>query len=415
MQLVPAASTFSLHNEALSELVGLVYESAVEEAQWRGLIDRLTALLPGTGGVLVHHDGTDFAVSYVGSQGGSPDGSSSEVWISRRRKSASASVCATPPGLIVSSARAWTEAAWSETSVHRERLAPNGFRHALLLSLGLEEGRGAFLGFAIPKDEVEHDRCHDPLLALLGLLAPHAVRAFAFARALGVARRATEIATDLLDRVVLPVLVTDTACRFRSGNAAGRLMLDRGAPFRLDEGSRLVLADAGDTDAFRRAIRRCDQGRLRDVVRVETSGGPLLLAVTPFRPTLAGAATTEGDMRNEDRLFAVFVNQTSPGSVDRRLLEDAFHLTPREAEICQHLLRGQSPAVIAAAAGRSKKTVRNQIQAIHDKVGVSSNAALMEALTLFRTVGAPQDLAEAGAPDARGGPPAFHPSRISPT
>lgn len=181
MNLLSAASTTSLRPDAFSKLVGLIYDSAVEEPQWRGLIDRLIELFSGTGGVLVSHDGTDFAVSYVEPRSGSAEGSGREVWISRRRKSASSDVCATLPGSIVSSARAWSEAAWSETSVHRQHLAPHGFRHALLLSLGSEDGRGAFLGFALPKDEGEHDRCHDPLHALLGLLAPHAVRAFAFA------------------------------------------------------------------------------------------------------------------------------------------------------------------------------------------------------------------------------------------
>ncbi len=63
-------------------------------------------------------------------------------------------------------------------------------------------------------------------------------------------------------------------------------------------------------------------------------------------------------------------------------------MTNREADVCIALVAGQSPAQIAEAQGRAEKTIRNQIQAVHEKVGVTSTRELAEALSVFRTVGA---------------------------
>ena len=70
------------------------------------------------------------------------------------------------------------------------------------------------------------------------------------------------------------------------------------------------------------------------------------------------------------------------------LLRDVFQLTPREAEVCSALVAGKSPAEIADLTGRAEKTIRNQIQSVNEKVGVSSTRALSEALSVFRVVGA---------------------------
>ena len=63
-------------------------------------------------------------------------------------------------------------------------------------------------------------------------------------------------------------------------------------------------------------------------------------------------------------------------------------LTPREAEVCRGLLEGQKPSDLAVNMKRSEKTIRNQIQSLHEKVGVTSTRELTDALSVFRSVGA---------------------------
>ena len=105
-----------------------------------------------------------------------------------------------------------------------------------------------------------------------------------------------------------------------------------------------------------------------------------------FYPSLDRAGQLDGALYGERRAFAVFVGQTEEDAIDPRLLGDVFDLTPCEAAICRDLLRGAAPSEIAAASGRSTKTVRNQIQAIHEKLGVASHRGLFDRLAAFRSV-----------------------------
>lgn len=50
-------SQISLSPEELSDLIGLVYDSAFEEVQWQSLLTRITELFPGVGGVAYGTDG----------------------------------------------------------------------------------------------------------------------------------------------------------------------------------------------------------------------------------------------------------------------------------------------------------------------------------------------------------------------
>ncbi len=87
-----------------------------------------------------------------------------------------------------------------------------------------------------------------------------------------------------------------------------------------------------------------------------------------------------------DRPLAVHVGHGVPGGLPTGILRRAFGRTRREAEITAELAEGRSPKEIAARSGRSPKTVRNQMQAIHDEVGGSSNRELIDALGVFGAV-----------------------------
>ena len=60
----------------------------------------------------------------------------------------------------------------------------------------------------------------------------------------------------------------------------------------------------------------------------------------------------------------------------------ADHLSPRELLVAQQLAKGSTHKQIAQTLDRSPATVRNQIQAIYEKLAVANVAGLIEALRL---------------------------------
>lgn len=63
-------------------------------------------------------------------------------------------------------------------------------------------------------------------------------------------------------------------------------------------------------------------------------------------------------------------------------------LTPAEREVLRHILEGRSQKEIAEATGRAYNTVRTQVQALHRKLGTSSDLQIVVACAR-RGIGAP--------------------------
>ncbi|MEO9821017.1 MAG: LuxR C-terminal-related transcriptional regulator [Paracoccaceae bacterium] len=166
-------------------------------------------------------------------------------------------------------------------------------------------------------------------------------------------------------------------------------MLDAGELIKIDlTTSRITLPHAPDTTKLHETIAQAQQDGGPHAFQAETCEANVAMCVCPYRPAPAFASDIDRKLFEGQQLFAVFVGAQPTGGVSARLLQDAFGLTHREAEVCRGLLGGQKPSDLAIEMGRSEKTIRNQIQAVHEKVGVTSTRDLTEALSVFRSVGA---------------------------
>ena len=381
-------SKISLTPEELSDLIGLVYDSAFEEQQWRSLLHRISNMFPGVVGLAYGYDGDTMLPEYISTKPGGIVTESVELTFkSVTNMTAAEALQRTPNGFVMRTNVFIDTDEWKNSEIYQNILRPEGILHTLQMKIDHNGDRGALLTFGIPEDTVLEKKLHDPLFEVLKLLAPHAVRAAQLARALSMAKKATEIFSGFLDGIILPMLVTDVSGRFLFGNAAGRRVLERGHPFSQTAHGRLELPESYETESLYHKLKKTDRDLAQSGMRIETSDTPLMLAITPFRPSMRDASAIDRHLMDEERLFAVFVGQSASDAVNTQLLEDVFDLTLREAEVCKQLLLGHGVTEIADMADRSPKTVRNQIQVIYEKIGVSSNTALMDALSVFRTVG----------------------------
>ena len=261
-----------------------------------------------------------------------------------------------------------------------------GFGHFMQMKLGDAEERFIYLFISFRENAPEHERLYDELFRLLALLAPHILRAARMARAMRMSREASRLLGGALDTVILPMAVVDASGALIFANAAGRRCIDRGGLLSTDAEGRLTLPTPHETRGLRARLREIDAAGRPGGLRAHEGDEPFSLLVMPFVPALDRAGQLDGALHGARRAFAVFVGQTEDDAIDAGLLADVFDLTLREAAVCRDLLRGLSPAEIAAASGRSPKTVRNQVQAIHDKLGVASHRALFDRLATFRAV-----------------------------
>ncbi len=77
--------------------------------------------------------------------------------------------------------------------------------------------------------------------------------------------------------------------------------------------------------------------------------------------------------------------QTAPAAPADALLARRLGLTLAEAAVAQRLAQGDSIAEIAHARDRAEVTVRNQIKAACQKLGVRGQAGLVRSVLLAQT------------------------------
>lgn len=387
----------------LSDLIGIVYDSALERNQWQKLITAITDRFPGFFGwtssfhneywlgmytadgfndlLLQHWDSERTAEDRVFSEMPDELNDMRRVQLTRQKPTL---------GGILRSRDVFTDDELHSFNFYRKKMAPMGIGHWIGLAFAVSGPRYATIAFAeIDAMPVEKD--YDGLHEVVALLAPHVVRAMRMSRALQMAKQSAEAFQGFLDVVALPLIVCDVDGMLQFTNAAGRRMISRGGVVRVRKDGRLSLRHGHDTNWLYRSFRELQTDKRPTGYRVDDDTGAISICVAPFHPRMSEDIQADRDIFENRTLFAIFAGSHGEAAVNPGLLQDVFDLTPREADICSLVVTGKTPAEIALITGRAEKTIRNQVQAVLEKVGVNSTGALAEALSVFRVVGAMYD------------------------
>lgn len=382
----------------LSDLIGIVYDSALETRQWQSLLARLNQQFPGFMGAVYTQEGEKFIGMYC------PDGfntASREVYEKHTKDGKVRGISDDQNdhrrellrridpqiGDVYYSRDIFTDDEFRASTSYKTVLEPAGIGHWVSLKFAQSGPREAvFIFFENERSSDTPDP--DALKEVFELISPHVVRATRIARALRMAKDAAETFQGFLDAIALPMLVTDRDARLVFSNAAGRRLLDRDVLFRLAADDRLYMTRAHDTHEIQNRISGIERDQVPAGLRLDHEDGPVSLCIAPFHPSMADTADADQDLFDARRMFAIFVGSQGDDPINPGLLRDVFELTPREAEVCSHAVMGRSPSEISTATGRAEKTIRNQIQSVYEKVGVSSAQELLDALSVFKTVGA---------------------------
>ncbi|GAO40867.1 hypothetical protein SCH01S_52_00500 [Sphingomonas changbaiensis NBRC 104936] len=257
---------------------------------------------------------------------------------------------------------------------------PQGLNDALAIVLSRDEGA---IGSLAMGRHYSAGPISDHDVSLASLLIPHLQRAITISRLLDL-RTATAATFDaVVDQLAAAVLLIEADRTIVHVNAAGRELLAAGGVFRR-RADRLVLCHAGADKALAVALDRlaCETGALGREgfsVPLRTDGcGDRVLHLLPLRPRLgrAGALATA--------VAAIFIapRLRDSGSA-ARVVADLFDLTPAEARVLDHAAAGKSMAATAQALGISKATARTHLLRVFDKTGVHRQAELVALVLSF--------------------------------
>lgn len=381
-----------------SNLIGLVYEASLEKNQWSSLVGQLFALCPGHVAAVVTFEDARWVSSHVPTLPGGEHGAQ----ISDLMEDVEAGEVAQPDdlndtlfrrqplalGTLYSTRRVFSEEEFRGFEGYKKTMEPIGAGHWTGVHFSITGGRRAAI-MVVENDFDETPKDIARVEEIITLIAPHMIRANTFARALNMAKDAAETYSSFIDAIALPMVIMTRDGQVQMANTLGQRVLDAGELIRVDAAtSRVALPHASDTAKLHDAIAAAQDDSGPHAFQAEASDTNIAMCVCPYRPALAFASDIDRKLFEGQQLFAVFIGAKPSGDVSLRLMQDAFGLTQREAEVCRGLLGGKKPSELAADMERSEKTIRNHIQSVHEKVGVTSTRDLTDALSVFRSVGA---------------------------
>ncbi|MEO6269256.1 MAG: LuxR C-terminal-related transcriptional regulator [Lautropia sp.] len=213
----------------------------------------------------------------------------------------------------------------------------------------------------------------DPIsLALLDGLSPHLSRAAKLH--LKISRLQGEVAArqEALNRLALPILISGLDGRIRFANQAAESFLEYAAgPFKFQFG-RLFARGLSDSARLTKAIDSAVQYSVGGAfVLGKSTPDPVLCTVVPLSARSALASEWQSP------LAAVFLSRPHvDGRIDKAILREMYGLTPAESRLAVELAAGLSLEACAERFCVSLRTVRTQLRAVFQKVGVNRQAEL---------------------------------------
>jgi len=149
----------------------------------------------------------------------------------------------------------------------------------------------------------------------------------------------------------------------------------------LGEGARLRAAVREDDARLQRLIANAC-GLTEDVLR---GGGTMAVrrpsgALSLTLEVLPLGETAPGCGRSAARAAVYISDPCAEHTGSKRMLAQAFGLTPMEAQVCLLLLEGGSLKTVAQQLGVSHNTVRTHLAHVFDKTGVRRQAELVKLL-----------------------------------
>jgi DNA-binding CsgD family transcriptional regulator/PAS domain-containing protein len=213
---------------------------------------------------------------------------------------------------------------------------------------------------------------------LLTLLTPHLRRAIEIYAKLNRMTSERDVYAGAVNQLSVASIILDEQGRLLTTNAVGRALLDQGEGLSLREG-RLHIEGRDINQELQLALTTILKAQLRGetavvrALRVPRSAGraDLGLVIKPVPASL----WSEGQSSPS---AAVFVSDPDlQESTSCQILGELFALTPAEANLATLLARGLSLAQVSDAQAISQHTARAQLKSIFAKTGVSRQAELV--------------------------------------
>lgn len=354
----------------LLDLVGDIYDCAIEPGRWPQTLERVTRLVDGALAAISLHDTSEASVRLQAHWNVSPEFESAmrdnfainplvpAIWYFDVGKAYTAVGALGADGLRSSR--------W-----YREAVAPHGVFDAAMAVLSKSSRR--FGAVSVFREERKGE--FDPgVLAVLGRLAPHVRRAALIADLLDARALERDMLSTTLEMLSVGIIMTDETARIIHANHAAERLLGDARTLRRD-GDRLSTRDPKVSFELRQAIAEAASG---STIAIPRSG----IAV-PVGDLAAWVLPLDGGLRNEfaaafSAKAVVFIRElgdTQPFPAE--LFVRRYGITPAECRLLVLLTQGMTITEAAETLGIALSTAKTHLARLFHKTGTQRQAELI--------------------------------------
>jgi DNA-binding CsgD family transcriptional regulator/PAS domain-containing protein len=364
----------------LSELIGLVYDAALDPTLWPRALEQACRFVGGSSGSLFWHDTAteQSAVLHLFNE----DPRYTKLYFEKYLPlnpcfPAAAFVEA---GEVCGSTDLIPFEEIVETRFYAEWMKPQGIIDALAANLEKTATSASILAVRMHEEDGLADIDDRRRLALI---VPHFQRAVSIGRLFDQGKSAQAVLAQTLDNVSAGVFLVGPNGRLVFTNAPGRAILDE-ASLLIDRNGVLVATVPEAQRALRAALAAAENGN----TAADGSGPISLSTAQPGQWFASVLPLTSGDRQHTGALHsavaAVFVRRTSLANPPPlEVLAKVYKLTASEIRLLDAVMKVSGVKALAEALGLKQATVKTHLHNVFRKTGTARQSELVKLIAGF--------------------------------
>jgi DNA-binding CsgD family transcriptional regulator len=363
-------------DEPLLDLIGGIYDSALNPDVWDDILPRIGTFVGGSAGGLFGHRPSQRSASIYHSFGADPN--YRQLYLDKYLTidPMFGTYFVLDVGEVFSTSTVMSHAEFLQSRFYREWVQPQGWIDNIFVYLDRSaEGHSAFALFRNEREGI----ADEPSRERMRLLVPHLRRAVLIGNLVEFKTAQAATFADALDGLSASVLFVDANARITHTNAAGRAMIAEGDVLRASLG-RLVASDPDVNRALRDIFLAA--GTDDAAVGVKGVAVPLVAGngeryVAHVLPLSSGARGSAG--ASYAAAAALFVQKAalatnSPPEVIAR----TYRLTPMELRVLLAIVEVGGVPQVAETLGIGEGTVKTHLKRLYEKTGARRQADLVK-------------------------------------
>jgi DNA-binding CsgD family transcriptional regulator len=368
-------------DEELTQLIGEIYDAALNPSLWPGVLEKSTRFVGGSGAALFSKDATAKSGNLYYDFGTDPYYTKLyfEKYVRLDPITTGHLVADIEQPVATADLMSYDE--FLETRFYREWAQPQGLVD--FVSAVLDKSATSIAMFGVFRHE-RQGLVDETTRYRMKLIVPHIRRAVLIGKLFNLKQAEAATVFDTLDSLSAGIILVDGSGHIVHINAAAKAIL-RANDFLRSVGGQLVASNAAVDQSLRDAFAAASNGD--DEIGVKGIALPLIAQggdkyVAHVLPLTSGARRREGVAYTA--AAALFIRKAElEGLPAPEIIAKTYNLTPTELRVLLAIVEVGGVPEVAAALGVAVTTIKTHLSRLFEKTGVNRQADLVKLVAGF--------------------------------